>query len=664
MEHHLVLFTGLFFGIFLLVTTLLLVFSKKFTSVPFTVALLIAGFLSQNIIRFFNIDFHLTLSPDVIYFILLPILLFESAFNINIHQFKIQFKTISFLATFGLLISVFVVAGFLFYTIGLPFEIALLFGAIISATDPIAVIALFKNLGGPKRLGLVADGESMFNDATGVIVFKIVSTFVLANQAFSTGAIVPSVGNFLYVFIGSMVFGALVGAFFTNIFAQFKHDRVGLTTISIAVAILVFGGSEHFFGLSGVITTVVTALILGNFAKPKITSHTLHFMEEFWENLGVYCIGLVFFFSTFNLDISIFSDVSAFSIGMAVLSVLIARAVSIYFSCWITNNTPFFHDEPNVPLRWQHILNWGGLRGVIPLVLVYSLPEDFAYYNEMLAFTLGSFLFTLLINGFTIKFLLTGLGLHLPEKEEEIIKEETDIFTLEELKNLLKKLPQDEFQESVIEKVETELTNEQKEHRKRLKDLTVDDDLLLRSFTLQSLQIERTTAHELHEQGYVNERVYMEFETELDLQLDALEYPEVFAKTKTEKTGLIKSRVSFRRSLTRLNELSKWLPFLGFIIRTTEKEAIETRYMLLKTRLIASNDVLWYLNYIKQFVKDRQTVLDGISALEKKHMEFVEDNRKQIEHMVKEYPEILEEFEKKIIYALLDRQEQHNHFVI
>jgi hypothetical protein len=156
----------------------------------------------------------------------------------------------------------------------------------------------------------------------------------------------------------------------------------------------------------------------------------------------------------------------------------------------------------------------------------------------------------------------------------------------------------------------------------------------------------------------------MEFETELDLQLDALEYPEVFAKTKTEKTGLIKSRLSFRRSLTRLNELSKWLPFFSFIIRTTEKEAVETRYMLLKTRLIASNDVLWYLNYVRQFVKDRQKVLDGISALENKHREFVEDNRKQIEHMTKEYPEILQEFEKKIIYALLDRKEQHNHFVI
>lgn len=659
---HFILEATIFFGGFIVLAILLLTLSKKFTSVPYTVALLIAGYYAQQIFRFFNIDLHIELESSVIYHILLPILLFESAFNVNIHQFKIQFKTISFLATIGLLMSVFVVAFILTYAIGLPFGVALLFGAIISSTDPIAVIALFKNLGGPKRLGLVADGESMFNDATGVIAFKLVSTFVIVNQVFNSDKLFASLGDFLYVFVGSMLVGAIVGyAVAVSIFKKLRVDKLLLTMLTVAFTLIVFNASELFFHLSGVITIVVAAIVLGNFGKPRISAHTTHFMAEFWENIGFFCISLVFFFATFNLDIQIFEAVPFWHILVAIGSVLAGRAVSVYLGCLITNNIHPFKDEPNIPLSWQHILNWGGLRGVIPLVLVYSVPTEFPYYPQILAFTFGALLFTLIVNGLTIKYLLLWLKLHLPKKEEEVINNETEIFNLEEQRKQLKHLPDNDFMEEAIDEVSTELLETEKKYRDNFKNFENDPDLLLRSFRLQAMAIQRSVAMELHEMGYLNENAIMDFETELDLQEDALEYPDIFSRG-MDKKGRIKSRVAFRSYLKKFNQLSQYIPFGKKFFKTPKRDIIVGRYMILRARLLSSYDVLWYLNYVKQFVKSNKEVLKGLEELSKEYMFLQENNESHINELMNEYPEIIKKHQESVIYNLLEQREKHVHY--
>lgn len=659
---HFILEATLFFGSFIVLTIILFILSKRFTSVPYTVALLVAGYYAQQGLKLFHIPLHIELDAAVIYHILLPILLFESAFNINIHQFKIQFKTISFLATVGLLISVFVIAFSLSWAIGLPIQVALLFGAIISATDPIAVIALFKNLGGPKRLGLLADGESMFNDATGVIAFKLVSTFVIANEVFNTDKLFSSLGDFSYVFIGSMILGAVVGYIIAILFfKKFRNDRLLLTMITIAFSLLVFNAAEYFFHLSGVITVVAAAIVLGNFGKPRVTGETIHFMAEFWENIGFFCISLVFFFATFNLDVEIFYEVPLWHIFAAIGAVLLGRAASIYIGCLITNHSPGFKDEPNVPMSWQHILNWGGLRGVIPLVLVYSIPTDYAYYTEILAFTFGSLLFTLIVNGLTIKYLLLWLKLHLSKAEENIISQETKIFNLEESRKALKHIPTNDFMNEALDEVEKELGDEERASRKNFKEFAGDNKLLMQSFRIQALQIERDVATELHEQGYINEDAYMDFESELDLQLDALEYPDIFVTRGVSKDGHVKSRTSFRKVIQRLNHAARYLPFLKNVIKRTQKDVILNRYMLLMTRILTSDDVIWYVNYVKQFVRGNKDVLKGLDEIEKEHMSLFEDNNAQIKDLMKEHSDLIKKHQKHVIANLLESRESHTH---
>lgn len=649
MEHGLIE-AILFISGFLIFTGLLQKFTSRISFLPYTVALLLAGALAQYLTKAFHLPLHLELSADMIYFVLLPLLLFESAFHINFHQFRLQFKTITFLATFGLLVSIFSIAYFLVIAIGYPIEMALLFGAIISATDPIAVISLFKTLGAPKRLGLVADGESMLNDATGVIAFKVVASFVVASTAFQSRALLDSAGTFAYTFIGSLIFGAIVGYIFSKIIEKISNDRVIETTMTVAAALGSFVAAEHFFHFSGVISTVITGIVVGNLGKTKFSPGVREFVEEFWSYFAFLSVSLVFFFATFNLDFSIFSY-NPQNIVYAIIAVLVGRAISVYGSSLITNYTPFFKDEPNVPLSWQHILNWGGLRGVIPLVLVYSLPEDFAYRNDMLSFTMGAFLFTLLVNGLTIRNLMLALGVHLPKKEEEVLAEELSIFELEEAKESLNRLKEKEFDPDILQDLKKELNDLETKHKKHLAEIATPEDFE-KSLRLQSLHIERHALDDLYHQGYVSENIYFDFDSELDLQQDALEYPEVYTGKAIKAGGTIDAHASFRKRIARMRQLATQFPLLKSIFKSSRQQMIQDRLGLLKARVITSEMVIEYLTKMERYL-ETMSQSKFIKSLIKEHQELIKENSEELTKLTKDNQAVIQEYQKKLAYNLI-----------
>ncbi|CAN5193412.1 Na+/H+ antiporter [soil metagenome] len=649
MEHGLIEMI-LFISGFLIFTGLLQKFTSKISFLPYTVALLLAGIIGQFLVAGLHLDLELKLSTDIIYYILLPLLLFESAFHINFHQFRLQFKTITFIATFGLLVSIFAIGYFLAFAIGYPLPIAILFGAIISATDPIAVISLFKTLGAPKRLGLVADGESMLNDATGVIAFKVVSSFVIASTVFQSHDLLNSAGTFTYVFVGSIIFGAIVGYLFSKVIERISNDRIIETTMTVAAALGSFVAAEHFFQLSGVIATVITGIVVGNLGKTKFSPGVREFVEEFWSYFAFLSVSLVFFFATFNLDFSIFSYHPQ-NIAFAILAVLIGRAISVYGSVFITNYTPFFKDEPNIPMSWQHILNWGGLRGVIPLVLVYSLPENFAYRNDMLSFTMGAFLFTLLINGLTIRSLLLWLGVHLPKKEEEVLAEELSIFELEEAKASLARLKDKEFDPDMLLDLKKELNALEEVHKKHLLKIATPADFE-KSLRLQSLHIERRALDDLYHQGYVSENIYFDFDSELDLQQDALEYPEVYSGGAIKEGGTIDAHAGFRKRIARLRNLAAQFPILKSVFKSSREQLIQDRLGLLKARIITSEMVIDYLVKMESYLKSiDQTAF--IKSLIQEHKSLIQDNNDSLTKLTKENINLIQAYQRKLAYNLI-----------
>jgi monovalent cation:H+ antiporter, CPA1 family len=650
MDAHILVSGLLFFCIFFATISILQILSKK-TSFPYTVSLLIAGFIAQYLVQTFHLEANLNLDANVIYYLLLPLLLFESAMHINIHQFRLQFWTITFISTFGLLISLFIVGFGLAWVIGMPLGPALLFGALISATDPIAVLSLFKSLGAPKRLALIADGESMFNDATAVIGFKVVAGFVLTGAILSGSSIANSLWNLTYVFFGSIILGGILGYISSDIIRRVKSDHVVEATITITLALGSFLLADHLIHLSGVITTVMAGITLGNLGKTRISTGVKRFVNRIWEYVAFLCVSLVFFFASFQLDIGLLVS-QLDKLHAVILILLIARAISVYVSFYFSNKLPIFRNEPDVPLSWQHILNWGGLRGVIPLVLAYTIPVDYQYRDEIISFTLAALVFTLLVNALTIRWFLIKLGLHLPKKEEVIINEELSIFQIEEKKKQLKTLSEKEFSKSLIKKANQDLEKEELEHKQKLLALANKQELN-NALRLQAIEITRQKLIDLFEKGHISEGVVNEYEGQLDLQQDAIEYPEVYYGRGYLKGGRIPNQKLFRQRLQSLNSIIRNFPILKPFLGIQEKDLITQRIMFLKAKIVCVEEILIYLERVEKISASNKQALAAIKEVTNEY-----NNRKigyelDLKEINSTYPLLMQQYQSQLLANII-----------
>jgi monovalent cation:H+ antiporter, CPA1 family len=647
MEHFLE--TTIFIGGFLTVAALVHTWST-YSHVPYTVALLVIGFLAQLIGSLTGYQPDVSLSPDLIYYLLLPMLLFEAAMHLQMHQFRLQFKTITLLATFGVLVSVAVVSTLLPLMLGIPFEAALLFGVLISATDPIAVLALFKTLGAPKRLAMLADGESMFNDATAVILFRLVAAIVVGGSVFNETTVVDGLLGFGYVFVGSIIAGAVVGYLISAVIEVIDNDAMVETTLTVGAALLSFGAMEHFLGLSGVISAVSAGIVVGNFGPSRFSAHVVEFVEKFWEYLSFIVISLVFFFSAYGIDTAPFVTQPPVWL-VAVLVVLIARAASVYVSFAISNRLPMFKDEPNVPASWQHVLVWAGLRGVIPLVLVFSLPETYAYRDILLQFTLGTFIFTVFVNGLTIEGLLKRLRLHIPPNEELIVKEEMSILELEQRKEQLTHIAKGEFAKSHIGDMLFKIEKEEQVHKKRLVRLANAPEFKT-SLKLQLLHYQREIVQRLFREGYIHENALFDLIAQFDMQEDALEYPEVSRGRAMEEGGKIDSYSWYKRRLNRVRELVKSMPFLGSILTQTEEDLVVNRYSMVRARLVTSHEVLAYLRTILDIV-DSQAGKRVVLSLIRDFEDYRDSDLVEVKEKAKKYPQWVDGYQRRLLEQLV-----------
>jgi monovalent cation:H+ antiporter, CPA1 family len=653
MEQSGIITSVLIFAAFLAVTSLLRLFTKRIT-IPYAVGLLAAGFLLQILSRGLALNINLTLSPEIIYYILLPILLFEAAIHINLHQFKLQFRTITFLATFGLLVSILIVGSLTALLTGMPLGISFLFGALISATDPLSVLSVFKSLGAPKRLSLLADGESMFNDATAVITYKIILALLVA------GAVEIYPIYFLYatlqlvgMFLGSMVFGFVSGYITSRLLRYIKKDRLVETTITVILALSVFVFAEHYFSLSGVISLVIAGITLGNAGKTTVSEGVFPFIKEIWNYFGYLALSFVFIVTAYNFDFSLLVS-HPVEILYVIIIVLLARSASVYLSFAISNRGRLFKYEPNVPVSWQHVLNWGGLRGVIPLVLALSLPLDFPYYQELLGFTLVILLFSMFVNGLTIERLLIKLGLHIPVEEESIVREETRIFDIERIRNTMHAVwNYGKLSDALLKDVDHKLRKEERSHQQRLSKLA-RGEFFESSLKLEALRVERIELEELFSKGVIPETVYYSFEAELDLQQDALEYPEVYSGRGYTGGGRLSTRLMFRVRQQKLQRWIKKYPFLSLIFGLSIDDLIANRYALHCVRIITSNRALLYLASVYKVVKSKQ-LQKGVENVEEMYKEFINDNTKDIKEIVYNYPRIVKKYHQTILASLVER---------
>ena len=347
------------------------------------------------------------LTRELLFAIFLPGLIFEAAFHIDFREFSRNRTTIAALAVPGVIASIGLivviltpVARLLDLAHHFGWRDALVFGALIAATDPIAVIALFGELGVPRRLAVLVGGESLLNDGTGIVFFGL-SLTLLAGGAIHFGAI--GIEFVKVVGMGALI-GAAIGFVVSELIRRVDDPMIEITLTTIA-AYGSFVAADQL-GFSGVIATVSAGLLCGNYgARTGMSPSTRVATETFWEYVTFALNSIVFLL--IGLEVRIHSLLSSW------LAILVAYAVVtlgrglIVFVAWA--GIRFIRERFSG--RWATVLAWGGLRGALPMVLALSLPPSFAFRNFLITVTFGVVILSILLQGLTMAPLLRWLGI-------------------------------------------------------------------------------------------------------------------------------------------------------------------------------------------------------------------------------------------------------------
>lgn len=377
----------------------------KYIKLPYTIALVIVGIL----VGLTGIE-EIELNRELIFFIFLPALLFEGSIHINLDQLRNNAKIILILAFLGLVFSTLIVGIVIHELTSIPLIFSVLFGAMIMPTDPVSVLALFKKLGASRELTTIVEGESLFNDGTGVVLFEVILALALGGAHFN---LVETLLHFGYVVLGGLGVGLVLG-YVT--YGVLKHVDDHLIEVLIT-GILAYGTfiiAENLFHVSGVMGVVAAGLFMGNRGTQFAMSPTTRIsILTSWEIAAFIINSAIFLLIGIRIPVASLYE-NAFLVLSAIFAVVLARALSVYPLISLSN----IKSRNRISLKWQHVINWGGLHGSIPIALFLGLNPEMEYMREISVMVFGVVLFSLIIQGLTVEPLIKRLGIITVKPEE------------------------------------------------------------------------------------------------------------------------------------------------------------------------------------------------------------------------------------------------------
>ncbi|MCB1923284.1 MAG: sodium:proton antiporter [Gammaproteobacteria bacterium] len=380
----------------MLVLALLLRPMAERRQLPFAALLVLTGFIGSEVLVWLGVDTGLRYDGfyDLIYYVFLPLFVFEAAFKIDAALLLRNLVVILMLSIPVLLLSISVTAALIYIGIGhpqgFPWIAALLTGAVLVATDASPLTSRFARLGVPHRLRVLMEGEDLFNDATAIVTFGIFLYIAQhPGEAIHTADVVLS---FLLVFFGGIFIGLLVGLGFLLVSRLFE-EAIQQALITLISAYTAFILANEVLQVSGVMAVLITGLIMGRVIHNDFQDERGSFVDTFWSFNVYVAEGLMFLLMGMTVTVAMFEERwLAMIIGIAAL--LIARAIGVFGTAPLINRLPF--TEP-VPRGFQSILFVGSLRGAVVLALSLSLPIDLPYWWTIQSIAFGVVIFSLFV---------------------------------------------------------------------------------------------------------------------------------------------------------------------------------------------------------------------------------------------------------------------------
>ncbi len=360
---------------------------------PYSVSMLLIGFIGSEIIVAMGHDtgIRAELFSNIVFYGLLPVLIFESAFHIDADALLDELRSVLLLSIPVLVLSTFVAAILLYHGIGhpvgFPWMAALLCGALLSATEPSAILPLLRRSGVPKRARILLEGESLFSDGTAIVFFGILLYLATHPQEHITTADI--IARFLIVFFGGMACGLFVGVGFLWLARHFRDPVIhaAITLISAYSSYLI---AEVWLGVSGVMAVLITAIVIGRLVRADQDQAGLAFVDRLWQFNAFFAGSLVYLLMGVTITVAMFEQRwLAMLIGIG--AVIVARALGILVV------SPLLNLGRPRRLSWRDrgVLAWGGLRGAVTLALALSIPVSLDYWWTIQSIAFGVVVFSL-----------------------------------------------------------------------------------------------------------------------------------------------------------------------------------------------------------------------------------------------------------------------------
>lgn len=627
--------------------------SKRFTAVPYTVLLVVVGIIVAMISHVPGLEFLTAfgLTPELLFYIFLPALIFEAAYNVQLKNFYQSFFSITVLATLGLLVAALLVGAGTHIALGwigiqVPLIVLLLFGAIISATDPIAVLSLFKSLGAPKRLSLIFEGESLFNDATAVALF-LSFLAILESSAAPEAVVTSPILTASILFISMIGIGGLVGFLIGKVFSwcirMSKQNEMATLTFMLVMAHLTFLltelANEAFaargilIGISPIIATTIASIELGNDGALTLSPKIKNFAHRFWDQVAFFSNSLVFLLvGVLVVDENILSAELIIPALVGVLFVFSARAISVYFSFSFVK---FFKLDEPVPSSWKVLLSWASIRGALSLIMVLTLPEDLfvpgwslsaSPRDFILAMTLGAVLASLLGKTLTIPALLRRLKILDLDASELVMLSETRRFV-----NILKKEKLDEAHrkgyvpEYSYDKISLEL-------ERKLESCPLGDShIFTHVISHYALGVEKYHLEKLYSRGEIDSPLFVRIYNKIDCQESYLD---------TEHTSC--QNTFSQRFVSRLARSTEKRSEKSLPVLSVEQRFLYYRALSIMARKVVKD--LLHKNFPTHYKKDIDPIL-------RRYKGYYRRNQFKMNQLIKSDPASI----KPILNAMGDR---------